>query len=109
MLLLDIKRVYITFKDIVKTISNVSKRNLNFYEITLEQYVEGMKQMQIEADVVWLIEYLFSHVLTNPENQKINNNIEKVLGRKPKTFLAYATATTKTGVWQPIATNNNNK
>lgn len=95
----------ITFKNIVKTISNVSKRNLNFHEITLEQYVEGMKQMQVEADVVWLIEYLFSHVLTNPENQKITNDIEKVLGRKPKTFLAYATETAKTGVWQPIETN----
>ncbi|KJD36252.1 NmrA family transcriptional regulator [Tamlana sedimentorum] len=97
----------ITFKDIVKTISNVSKRNLNFYEITLEQYVDGMKQIQVEADVVWLIEYLFRHVLTNPENQKITNDIEKVLGRKPKTFLAYAQETAKTGIWQPIVTNNN--
>ncbi len=89
----------ITFKDIVNIISRVSNRKLNFYEITLEQYVEGMKQMQIPDDVVWLIEYLFSHVLTNPRNQLVVNDIERVLGRKAKPFAEYAQETAKTGVW----------
>ena len=89
----------ITFKDIVNIISKVSNRKLNFYEITLEQYVEGMKQMQIPDDVVWLIEYLFSHVLTNPRNQLVVNDIERVLGRKAKPFAEYAQETAKTGVW----------
>lgn len=91
----------ITFKDIVKTISKVTNRNLNFYDITLEQYVDGMRQMELPDDVVWLIEYLFSHVLTNPENQKISHDIENVLGRKAKTFMQYAKEIEKTGVWQP--------
>ena len=89
----------ITFKDIVNIISRVSNRKLNFYDITLEQYVEGMKQMQIPDDVVWLIEYLFSHVLTNPKNQLVVNDIERVLGRKAKPFAEYAQETAKTGVW----------
>lgn len=93
----------ITFKDIVNTISKISNRTLNFHDITLEQYVEGMKQMQLPEDVVWLIEYLFSHVLTNPENQKITNGIEEVLGRKAKTFLEYAEETVKTGVWNEVS------
>ena len=77
----------ITFKEIVNIISKTSNRRLNFYDITLEQYIKGMKQMQIPDDVVWLIEYLFSHVLTNPKNQLVVNDIERVLGRKAKTFL----------------------
>ncbi|MCK8481681.1 SDR family oxidoreductase [Psychroserpens algicola] len=89
----------ITFKDIINTISKVSNRPLNFHNISLPQYVEGMKQMQIPDDVIWLIEYLFSHVLTNPDNQKISNTIENVLGRKAKTFLEYAEDTAKTGIW----------
>ncbi len=93
----------ITFKDIVNTISKISNRTLNFHDITLEQYVEGMKQMQLPEDVVWLIEYLFSHVLTNPENQKITNGIEEVLGRKAKTFLEYAEETAKTEVWNEVS------
>jgi uncharacterized protein YbjT (DUF2867 family) len=89
----------ISFKDIVNIISRVSNKKLNFYEITLEQYVKGMKQMQIPDDVVWLIEYLFSHVLTNPKNQLVVNDIERVLGRKAKPFAEYAQETAKTGIW----------
>ena len=92
----------ITFKDIVNIISRSANRKLNFYDITLEQYIYGMKQMQIPNDVVWLIEYLFSHVLTNPKNQLVVNDIERVLGRKAKTFLEYAEETAKTGIWNQV-------
>lgn len=92
----------ITFKDIVNIISKTSNRSLNFYDITLEQYIEGMKQMQIPKDVVWLIEYLFSHVLSNPNNQLVVNDIERVLGRKAKTFLEYAQETAETGIWSKV-------
>lgn len=89
----------ITFKDIIHTISTVTNRNLSFHEITLQQYIEGMRQMQLPEDVIWLIEYLFSNVLTNPNNQKISNDIEQVLGRKARTFLEYAKETADTEVW----------
>lgn len=89
----------ITFKDIIHTISTVTNRNLTFHEITLEQYIEGMRQMQLPEDVIWLIEYLFSNVLTNPNNQKISNDIEQVLGRKARTFLEYARETADTEIW----------
>ena len=93
----------ITFKDIVNIISKSSNRHLNFHEITLEQYIEGMKKMQIPNDVVWLIEYLFTHVLTNPNNQLVVNDIEQVLGRKAKTFAEYAQKTSETGIWNEIS------
>jgi uncharacterized protein YbjT (DUF2867 family) len=89
----------ITFRDIVHIIAKTSNRKLSFYDITLEQYIDGMKQMQIPDDVVWLIEYLFSHVLTNPKNQLIVRDVERVLGRKAKPFLKYAQDTAKTGIW----------
>lgn len=91
-----------TFKEIVNTISKMSGRHLNFHDVTLAQYVDGMKQMQMPGDVVWLIEYLFSHVLTNPKNQLVVHDIERVLGRKAKPFLAYAQETAKTGIWNPV-------
>lgn len=92
----------ITFKDIVNIISKTSNRRLKFSNITLEQYIEGMKQMQIPDDVVWLIEYLFSHVLTNPNNQLVVNGVERVLGRKAKTFQEYALETAETGIWNEV-------
>ena len=63
--------------------------------------------MQIPDDVVWLIEYLFSHVLTNPNNQIVVNDIERVLGRKAKAFSEYAEETAKTGVWNEAITQTN--
>ena len=96
----------ITFRDIVNTISDVSNRNLNFYEVTLEQYIQGMIQMKIPNDVVWLIEYLFSHVLTNRKNQLVVNDIQRVLGRKAKPFFDYAVETAKTGIWNQVETSN---
>ncbi|MEL0455925.1 NAD(P)H-binding protein [Flavobacteriaceae bacterium SZ-1-7] len=95
----------ITFKDIVNTIAKASNTTLNFYDITLEQYVEGMEQMQLPNDVIWLIEYLFSHVLTNPKNQQITDGIEQVLKRKAKTFSEYAEETAKTGIWNQVEAN----
>lgn len=92
----------ITFKEIVDIIAKTSNRNLNFHEITLQQYVNGMKQQQIPSDVVWLIEYLFSHVLTNPKNQQVVTDVERVLGRKGTSFLAYAQETAKTGIWNQV-------
>ena len=92
----------ITFKYIINTISKASNRDLNFHEVTLEQYVDGMKQMNVPNDVVWLIDYLFSHVLTNPKNQQVVNDIERILGRKAKTFLEYAQETAKTGIWDQV-------
>ncbi|MAX69729.1 MAG: NmrA family transcriptional regulator [Flavobacteriaceae bacterium] len=96
----------ITFKDAVNIIAKVSERTLHFYDISLEQYVDGMRQMQIPNDVIWLIEYLFSHVLTNPNNQKISNDVENVLGRPAKTFKEYAEDTVITGIWYPQKTIN---
>lgn len=89
----------ITFKDVVDIISKVSNRRLEFYAISLEQYIDGMKQLQVPDDVVWLIEYLFSHVLTNPDNQTISYDVNRILGRPAKSFLQYAEETVETGVW----------
>lgn len=89
----------ITFREIIHTISEVTNHPINFYDITLEQYVEGMNKENLPADVIWLIQYLFSHVLTNPENQKVVNDIERVLGRKAKTFNDYARETAQTSIW----------
>jgi hypothetical protein len=41
-------------------------------------------------------------VLTNPKNQQVVNDIERVLGRKAKTFIEYAKETAKTGIWNQV-------
>ena len=54
------------------------------------------------ADFIWLVEYLFTEVLGNPENAEITNDIEHVLGRPPKDFSEYIKETVKAGIWNPV-------
>ncbi len=91
----------LTFADVVAEIAQASGRDLQFIPITLPEYVQAMQEMQLPEDVIWLIEYLFTHVLDNPENQIITNDVEKVLGRKPIDFAEYVAETVKTGIWNP--------
>ena len=91
----------LTFNDVIAEIAKASGRELQFIPITLTEYVSAMKEMELPEDYVWLIEYLFTHVLDNPENQIVTHDVEKVLGRKPIDFTDYVAETVKTGIWNP--------
>lgn len=87
------------FEEIVNTIAKATGRELKFIPISLQEYVEGLKKQHIPADVIWLMEYLFTEVLDNPENQMVTDDIEKLLGRRPIDFSEFVVETKKTGIW----------
>lgn len=89
----------LTFKEVIQEISDATGRDIAFTPIALPAYTQVMKQQGVPADFVWLIEYLFSEVLGNPNNAEIAHDIEKVLGRKPKDFSDYVKETAATGIW----------
>lgn len=91
----------LTFKEVIHEISEATGREIVFTPIALPAYANVMKQQGVPADFIWLVEYLFSEVLTNPSNSEITNDIEKVLGRKPKDFSQYIRETFETGIWNP--------
>ena len=89
----------LTFKDAVNEIAKASNRELTFIPISVKEYGDGMRQANIPEDFVWLIEYLFTEVLGNPELAEVSNDVEKVLGRKPIDFTEYAAKVAATGAW----------
>ena len=89
----------LSFEEVIATIAKASKRNLKFIPVSLPEYVAGMKAQGIPEDVIWLIDYLFTEVLDNKDNQVVTNDIEKLLGRPPMDFSTYVSETVKTGVW----------
>lgn len=89
----------LTFKEVIQEISDSIGRNITFTPISLAAYADAMKQQGVPADFIWLIQYLFSEVLGNPENEHISSDIEKVLGRKAKDFSEYVEETNATGIW----------
>ena len=91
----------LTFGQAVKEIAAASKRHIVFVPVTVKEYGDVMRNEGLPEDFVWLIEYLFTEVLGNPELAETTNDIEKVLGRKPIDFSTYAQETAKSGVWNP--------
>lgn len=91
----------LTFPEVIAKISKATGRDITFVPISLPAYSEAMRQQNVPADFIWLIEYLFSEVLSNPDNSETTNDVEKVLNRRPKSFSEYAMETTKTGIWHP--------
>ena len=88
-----------TFEQVIQIISKASGKEISFESIPLEAYISGMKEAGVPEDYVWLISYLFTEILTE-ENAVITNDVEQVLGRKPKSFETYARETVATGVWE---------
>ncbi|KKL97215.1 hypothetical protein LCGC14_1836750, partial [marine sediment metagenome] len=91
----------LTFEDAVAEMAKASNRDITFIPISIQEYGEGMRKAGLPEDFIWLIEYLFTEVLGNPELAEVSHDIEKVLGRKPIDFSDYAKATVATGVWDP--------
>lgn len=93
----------LTFEQVIDEIAEATGRDIKFQSITLAEYMAMLKEFGLPEDYLWLIEYLFTEVLGNKENQVIAHDIEKVLGRKPIDFSEYVADTVKTGIWsQPV-------
>ena len=91
----------ITFEEAVREIAASTGKEIKYQPVLLDDYSAMMKSAGVPSDYIWLFDYLFREVLGKPENQEISNDVEKVLGRKPKDFSEFARETAKTGVWNP--------
>ncbi len=91
----------LTFPEVIKEISSATGREIAFTPITLTAYTKMLEEFEVPTDYVWLINYLFTEVLGTPGNDVVTQDIEKVLGRRPKDFSEYVLETTATGIWNP--------
>ncbi len=95
----------LTFKEVTIEIAKASGREITFQDLTLDEYIQMLREYQVPEDHIWLVNYLFEQVLDG-RNSSITSDIEKVLGRKAKDFSAYALETAKTGVWNQTVPQN---
>jgi len=91
----------LTFEQVTEEIAKATGRDIMFSSISMDEYIKMLREYQVPEDFIWLINYLFTEVLTS-KNSEITNDIEKVLGRKAKDFSEYVNQTAKDGVWSPI-------
>ncbi len=89
-----------SWQQAIEEISAATKRDIRFEPISIDEYIKMLREHQVPEDFLWLINYLFTEVLDG-RNSSITEDIEKVLGRRPKDFTEYVRETGETGVWGP--------
>lgn len=87
-----------SFADAVNEIAAACGRDIRFTEVSHEEYKELLEAHQLPEDHVWLIMYLFTHVLDG-RNEYLSDGIQRALGRQPKDFTAYAHDVAASGAW----------
>jgi len=88
----------LTFAQAVADISTATGREIDYHQISLEQFLEGLSDHGVPPDYIGLLEYLFTTVLDG-RNAHLTNGVQRALGREPRDFAEYAAATAATGIW----------
>jgi len=88
----------LTFGQAVEEIARAAGREVRFVPVSMEQYASLLAELDVPAEFVWLLTYLFTEVLDG-RNAYLADGVQRALGREPRDFTDYARATAATGVW----------
>lgn len=91
-----------TFAQAAAEISNAIQRPVSFVEIPHASFIDGMKKSGAPAEVVWLIDYLFTTVLDG-RNDYLTDGVQRALGREPRDFADYARDVAASGRWRLVS------
>lgn len=89
----------LTFAEAVAEISSAVGRPIRYTQISPEDFAAGMRQAGVPADVLALLNELFTAVLDGRNSQAMNG-VEEALGRPARDFSDYARATAASGAWR---------
>ncbi|WP_276120497.1 NAD(P)H-binding protein [Pararhizobium qamdonense] len=90
-----------TFGEAVAEIARQSGREIRFTTVDIRTYVAMLREAQIPAGYIWLIEYLFMNVLDG-RNESLTDGVVQAIGRPPRDFADYVRETAATGVWEDL-------
>ena len=95
----------LTFAQAVAEIAQATGREIRYVQVTPEQYSAALVEQQFPADIIWLLNYLFTTVLDG-RNAHLSDGVQRALGRVPRDFSEYVRNTAASGIWsvpQPTA------
>ncbi|MGX5826069.1 NAD(P)H-binding protein [Mesorhizobium sp. 43Arga] len=88
----------LSFADAVAEIAKAVGRDIRFVRISHDEFTAAVASHELPPEIVWLLDELFTKVLDG-RNESLTDGVQRVLGRAPKDFSAYATETAATGIW----------
>ncbi|MER9878749.1 NAD(P)H-binding protein [Mesorhizobium sp. M0118] len=89
----------LSFADAVAEIGRAAGRNIPFKQISHTEFTAAIAEHELPAEFAWLLNELFTEVLDG-RNESLTDGVQRVLGRAPKDFSAYATEAAATGIWR---------
>ena len=88
----------LTFADVAAERTRATGRTVQYLPITPEQYADAAVRAGVPAEEVEPLTELFTRVLDG-HNAYLTDDVERVLGRRPRDFADYARDAAATGVW----------
>jgi uncharacterized protein YbjT (DUF2867 family) len=88
-----------TFSEAVAEFAAAGGRDVTYTPVTLEAYAQMLREAEVSEDVIWLVSYLFGSVLDG-RNERLSDDIERVLGRPPRDFADFARDVAEAGFWR---------
>jgi uncharacterized protein YbjT (DUF2867 family) len=88
----------LSFADAVAEIGKAAGRDIRFVRISHDEFTATVATHELPPEFAWLLNELFTQVLDG-RNETLTDGVQRVLGRQPRDFSAYATQTAATGTW----------
>ncbi|MBM7785753.1 NAD(P)H-binding protein [Tenggerimyces flavus] len=88
----------LTFAEAVAEIAKAAGRQVEYREVSTEEFVAGLSAVGVPKEIVEFLAFLFGEVLDG-RNEHVTDGVQRVLGRPPKDFADYARDAATTGVW----------
>lgn len=88
----------LSFADAVAEIAKAAGRDIRYIKVSHDEFTASVAAHDLPPEFAWLLNELFTEVLDG-RNETLTDGVQRVLGRAPKDFSAYAHETAATGVW----------
>ena len=87
-----------TFTQAVKEISEGAGIDLQYMQISAQDFSDGMEQEGVPKEYIDLVNYLFTTVLDG-RNSYLCDGVQRALGREPRDFRDYVEKASAEGAW----------
>lgn len=87
-----------TFAEVAAEIAQASGREVQFVEITREEFLAGLEAAELPPVMLKLIDYLFTEVFDG-RNEFVADGIQQALGRPPRDFSEYVHSPAAQAAW----------
>ena len=91
----------LAFPEAVGEIARATGRDIRYEQVSPEEYSTMLREQQVPAEFISLMDYLFTEVLDG-RNAHLTDGVERALGRPPRDFSEYARTTAASGIWSGV-------